>query len=320
MRNVRTLVCLVFIMVLFAYGALFLEANQSEQYTIKTGDTLWKIAGEKLGDPTEWPRLWSYNESIVDPNSLCVGCVIEIPVDAEPVVVELPAVEEVEVLEVSEVSLDELPTVQTKKIHEIEKSLILRSGYIDKDFVPVGRIYSSPGANEIFGKNDYVYIKSATSHKKYYIANKSKKVKNFGNLIDVLGVCEVISEEDGVKKAIITASYGYIKLDDAIIPYYEFTPPTYVNEIKNDSIDGSIIAVKGITILSTDFDIVYINKGSKNALKPGQIYKIHDNQKKPRMQIGLVKILTVQEDTSSAYVVRSSVEVKKGDLINPVFN
>ena len=31
------------------------------RYVVKEGDTLWDIAGHHLGDPREWPRIYTYN-------------------------------------------------------------------------------------------------------------------------------------------------------------------------------------------------------------------------------------------------------------------
>lgn len=47
-------------------------------YTVKVGDTLAKIARDKLGDLNLWKPLAEYN-GIIDPNSLKIGQVIYLP-------------------------------------------------------------------------------------------------------------------------------------------------------------------------------------------------------------------------------------------------
>lgn len=48
-------------------------------YTVVKGDSLWKIAGELLDDPTEWPSIWGQNaDQIEDPDLIFPGQVLTI--------------------------------------------------------------------------------------------------------------------------------------------------------------------------------------------------------------------------------------------------
>jgi LysM repeat protein len=59
------------------------------KYVVRTGDTLWDLAGKHLGDPTQWPQIFQHNNSmavanltgtrIVDPDLIFVGQVIFLP-------------------------------------------------------------------------------------------------------------------------------------------------------------------------------------------------------------------------------------------------
>jgi hypothetical protein len=42
-------------------------------YVIQPGDTLWAISTRFLGDPYQWPQLWSYNEYITNPHWIYPG-------------------------------------------------------------------------------------------------------------------------------------------------------------------------------------------------------------------------------------------------------
>jgi hypothetical protein len=44
-----------------------------EIYTIKRGDTLWDISEHYLDNPWQWPKLWSYNPEIRNPNWIYPG-------------------------------------------------------------------------------------------------------------------------------------------------------------------------------------------------------------------------------------------------------
>ena len=49
-------------------------------YTVKAGDTLWRIAGSELGDPRRWPEIQRLNSSsVATPQSLATGTVLKLP-------------------------------------------------------------------------------------------------------------------------------------------------------------------------------------------------------------------------------------------------
>lgn len=60
------------------------EQVQMAPYTVKRGDTLWDIAGVKLGDPQKWPLLFALNQNqIKNPDLIYPGQVLTIPQKVE---------------------------------------------------------------------------------------------------------------------------------------------------------------------------------------------------------------------------------------------
>ncbi|RYP84351.1 LysM peptidoglycan-binding domain-containing protein [Nocardioides guangzhouensis] len=55
---------------------------QTERYTVKRGDSLWKIAEERLGDGTRYVELVALNQAVLDgrPDFLLPGTVLKVPV------------------------------------------------------------------------------------------------------------------------------------------------------------------------------------------------------------------------------------------------
>ena len=45
-----------------------LEMQERHYYTVKKGDSLWRIAGELLGDGTEWKKLYEENRELIGEN------------------------------------------------------------------------------------------------------------------------------------------------------------------------------------------------------------------------------------------------------------
>lgn len=52
-------------------------------HTVRRGDTLWDLCGHYLGNPWDWPRVWSYNPDIRNPNWIYPGDQIRMRSSAE---------------------------------------------------------------------------------------------------------------------------------------------------------------------------------------------------------------------------------------------
>ncbi len=60
-------------------------ASTESMYTVRPGDTLSKIAKEKLGDPTAYTEIFNANrDQLSDPNKIKPGQVLKIPQSARP--------------------------------------------------------------------------------------------------------------------------------------------------------------------------------------------------------------------------------------------
>lgn len=52
--------------------------------TVKPGDSLWKLAAERLGNGLRWHELLSVNPGLRDPNHIEAGSQIVLPASASP--------------------------------------------------------------------------------------------------------------------------------------------------------------------------------------------------------------------------------------------
>ena len=62
-----------------------LTADAPNEYTVKTGDTLWDISKVFLRDPWYWPEIWYVNPEIANPHLIYPGDVLHLVyVDGKP--------------------------------------------------------------------------------------------------------------------------------------------------------------------------------------------------------------------------------------------
>jgi len=60
-----------------------LSPEAPARYVVKSGDTLWALAGKYLADPGSWPELWRAGAGIDNPNRIYPGDVLVLGVDSE---------------------------------------------------------------------------------------------------------------------------------------------------------------------------------------------------------------------------------------------
>src|ERR1043166_9408024 len=65
-------------------------APTPEQYVVQPGDTLWQLSQRFLNNPWYWPKLWSFNQEIDNPNWIRPGTVLRFyPAADGPAIVDV---------------------------------------------------------------------------------------------------------------------------------------------------------------------------------------------------------------------------------------
>ncbi|MEO5360700.1 MAG: hypothetical protein H7843_09645 [Nitrospirota bacterium] len=206
----------------------------------------------------------------------------------------------------------------------LEKYLIISGGFIADTQQVYGKIVSAPAPTSdriMFGRNDYVYVDIsqdyADQYTDYFIIEIGDKVthpktgKNLGKLITIIGQLRLIGQEAGYKKALITESVKEIVRKQPIVPSYAFQRPDDSGTLK-PGIGGMIIKVLPLHIIGAQYQVIYVDKGTDDGLKPGDMFTVMSSVK-PISPIGKIKILATQKNTSTAYVLESKTTLLVGD-------
>ena len=218
------------------------------------------------------------------------------------------------------------------------KDLVFSSGYILRESEPSGLVVASTEEKVMYSRYDTVYLLPSARPKiadrliAYRVVRKvyhPKTNEYLGDLIRVLGTMEVTAVQDETATAVVSKSYDVIMQGDPYIPYRPLDQAS-VNHDENSSnsrLDGYIVEVKEQKVSNAEFDVVFIDKGHRDGLLVGRSFLIFREGSKtpvsapvsgvqlPRRKVGELQIISVQDETSIAKVVKSTEPIIRGDVV-----
>ncbi|MBI5640849.1 MAG: LysM peptidoglycan-binding domain-containing protein [Nitrospirae bacterium] len=322
----------------FLSAIVLAQSDQIRKYTIEKGDTLWDISGKELNDHFLWPKIWKENPEIANPDRVYPGQTIRLPLysvqkdastaqpDAQAGQAAPPkeAADQVSEIKKKKDAAGEKAAELTKAPAEralVDKNLFVSSGYITDAVTSKGKITGAPSGKNLFGNNDTVYVKTHTSvmpGDKFYVIRANHLVKHpltnkrIGYLVEILGIAEISGFENGATKALITHCFNDINSGDLVDLYYEMTPPIASDSYRKPYIRGVIIASKAHA-LNSAFDVVYIDKGSKDGIETGDLLKT-EKAGEPKVPNGVIQIIQTKDNTATAIIRKSTDPVTTGNF------
>lgn len=308
----------------FCYPA-YSESQEYKDYTVKKGDTLWDISSKEMTDPFLWPKVWKENSAIKNPDLIYPGQRIKIPLSVLPKeITPRPAAQEAIPVpaEPQPEKKAAAPLVVKKpaeKRYLVDKNLYVSSGYIVPAFSAKGQVIIGPSERITYGKDDYLYLKTAGPVKtgdRFYVTRPPRLIEhpvsreNVGYLVEIIGVVEVRGDEMGRTKAKLITSYFDVDPGCPLIDYYEMEPPLVIENPRTPDINGYIVGSKqGLISL-----FVYLDKGKNDGIEAGDLVGIV-SQPPYDSPIGYLQVIRVQDTTSTAMIRKYQREVMTGDSV-----
>ena len=325
-----------------------IKTDAPQTYVVKKGDTLWDISNLFLDQPWLWPELWRNNTQIENPHLIYPGDVLRLRyVDGQPVM-EL-------VRDKKAISLTPESKTMTKPSPIGVLPWKVLAPYIRNDSVMSAEEYEalsrllgdSEGATA-FVERDYVI-----SHRlpdpsiDYEIVRKEKELRNatgevLGYQVRSVGQVEIMSGSSAQQQVVrLTKSTQEARRGDKLRPYVEKTYDDLILSAATDQVGILIANIENRSLIGQR-DVVVIDLGendvvpgmimgiykqgptiidgeqpkyeaSQNALK--ELLKLEERVEQPAFKIGELVVFKTFENTSYAWVTKSSKHMNGGEFV-----
>ena len=218
---------------------------------------------------------------------------------------------------------------------ESEQAIAFQSGYVQAFPEPVsGMVIGAHEAKRLYGQGDSLYLRLAptadgkvgdrftlfrpTTHMYHPITRDY-----MGRMVVILGILEIAKiPGEGVTEARIVRSFDAMAPGDLLRPY-EAPPPVPAQQVTSGTLTGIVLDFKTPRQLTGQSEIVYLDKGEMDGVALGDRFSVsHRGQRlsavsrNPDQVVAEIKIISLQARTATAYVLKSTDAIRRGDIIN----
>lgn len=319
-----------------------LKSGHPESYTVVKGDTLWGISGRFLSRPWQWPELWQINPQIENPHLIYPGDVLNLVyVDGKPQLVLSRGASRGTIKLSPQVRstpmAEAIPTIPLEAIN----SFLLRNRIIDdvEEFDNAPYVVAGTAERVVSGIGDRVYVRGELSEDesvyglfrqgKLYIDPDTKEY--LGINADDIGTGELVAQEEGISTIILRRSTQEVRSGDRLFPIEERAiTSTFMPSEPSEEVRGVIIDVpRGVTQVG-QYDVVTLNKGSRDGLEIGHVLAVYktgetvrdrvtdEMVKIPDERSGLLMVFRTYERLSYGIILSASRQLAVMDKVrNP---
>jgi hypothetical protein len=322
----------------------------STVHRVVPGDTLWDLAATYLGDPYLWPQIWERNPYIKDSHWIYPGDPI-----AVDVAVQEPPTEVEEVVPDQTVASEYVdPGYQEPDIDEGEPRTLGSSAdvYCFADLVQDDSIYPFTISSaermdfqDSFSEGDVVYIdgginQGVAAGDRFFVLNRIRPLKRLfdkpkmgriyteetiGIVYSKIGQIKVLCAQEDTAIAEITYACDPIDIGNVLQPFRPIPVPLVVDPDPSDRCDvpnglpiGRVIYTRDDQLEIGGGWLVFIDLGATDGVYPGQfatIYRDNPVSGMPRLVLGELGVLTVEETYSTAIITGGWASVFIGDMV-----
>jgi len=315
-------------------------------YTVKRGDTLWDISAMYLRDPWLWPEIWHVNPSVPNPHLIYPGDVLALAYGAD-------GSPQVTVAHGSTLRVQ--PLVRSKPLdgpiatipYEAIAAFLGKPGIVTRDNIKKSpKVAAMRDRHVVAGEGQEIYVEGLEKWGpgRYAVVHVGDPLINpeNGKSLGFMGVYTGTAEfaaADKMSKGLLTDSARESQAGDLLFAVDMASVRTdFVPRAAPPGTDGQIMAVVDGVALIGQYQVVALNRGSKQGLEPGHVLAIDqkgervynvtcrnrdgslhwcmgDQVQLPDERAGTLLVFKTYEDMSFGLVVYATVPVRIADIV-----
>jgi LysM repeat protein len=281
-------------------------ATPPDTYTVRPGDTLWDLSGRFLNNPWYWPKVWSYNPEITNPNWIYPGNLIrffpsaeEAPARVEPVDVAAAEPEPAAPRELEDFSRADLQeTVSDEAADTVAVAGPYKIGYVpprtvqaqNVTFVTRGELAESGrivGAFEeklMLSTLDKTYAEFESSvpvkvGETYLVYKTDRTIQHpltgemLGYQTTILGSARVTRIDEGIASLVITSTLHPIERGALLGPWNERSVRAVRRRPNQVALQGYIVGAQYEIVTEIgEHHLVFVDKGKADGVEVGNVF------------------------------------------------
>ncbi len=311
----------------------------STVHIVQKGDTLWDLAQQYLGDPYLWPQIWERNPYILDSHWIYPGDPIVIDVAVQAPIAEQEVVEETVTTQVQpdddwEASVPEgvpFPLGSPADVYCFARLMP------NDDVFPFSVVSSERiGMQDQYSEGEVMYIDGGVNQgvaagDEFFIMHRERELNHpiskahMGVVYSQVGRLKVLCAQEDSAIAEITYACDPVVLGDVLLPFNPVPVPLVLPPDPTDRCDEPNGKPTGYIVYNRDDQIdigtnwpVFVDLGAPEGLYPGMfatIFRDNPVAGMPRLVIGEVGFLTVEDGYSTSIVTKAWRPVEIGDRV-----
>ena len=313
------------------------RADHPERYTVVKGDTLWDISGRFLNNPWYWPEIWHVNPQVANPHLIYPGDRLALVyIDGKP---RITKVATSDVVKLS-------PQVRSEAIDTPIPAIPLdaiASFLTDTRIVSPEELNGAPYVLEgedsriITGAGDKIYARGEKPADRVGVFRRSKEFRDpeTGEFLGLearsIARGTVAAEDGDVLTVNLNKSSEEVRIGDRLLVNEDRRLTTnFVPSSPNQDIEGVMISVDGGVNQIGQYNVVAINRGEREGLKPGNVMAIlksgnlvrdpvtNETIELPSERAGLLMVFQTYEKMSYGLILKATRPLAVGDkVVNP---
>lgn len=313
--------------------ALDLKPDAPSQYTVQKGDTLWDISKRFTDDPWYWPEIWYRNSQIEDPHLIYPGDIIGL--------VDINGETRVTLKRRADTSVNDGRTVKLQpsaRVEGIDSAIpavpqdAIR-GFLQNHQVTTKealdnapRIIAGREGRVMMGAGDRIYARGdfgdtiAASYGVYRrgVAYFDPNTREFLGLeAQEIGRAKVIAEDNGIVSLELVSTNQQVAAGDLLLSVgNNRIASNYYPKAADAAVAGNILAVSGGVSQIGQFDIVVLNRGTREGVDEGTVFTVNKLGAVVRDRIGGDRVRLPNEKAGSVMVFKAYDKMSYGLIMS----